>query len=209
MFAIYKNNKILEFGISPVQAHARTGVKNLLLEYKEVPLPPHNPVYDNIREVTPVKVGSEWVQQYEVIPNQSTVVAKILQDKFDKDTKDHILKYYSYNKQNSDTVDANYYATYITRTDTTLTLDAVYNGVSTQAAAIITGKTDLATVVATYPAKLQEGYQQLIKAGIRVGFVQACKLALRTALSEIAVDPLTAKLVLPTPGTTFVDLTKL
>jgi len=90
-------------------------------------------------------------------------------------TKSYIEQHYSETKQRSDVADKEYWGSWLVVHNQTYTTDKIYASVYQSVVRIMSGQTTLEQELQNYPEQERQAWEQLIKVGLRVAFVQAVK----------------------------------
>jgi len=90
-------------------------------------------------------------------------------------TTSYIEKYYPEVKQRSDISDKEYWGSWLLARNPNYTTDKIYASVFQSVARIMSGQTTLDQELQNYPETERIAWEQLIKVGLRVAFVQAVK----------------------------------
>jgi len=90
-------------------------------------------------------------------------------------TKSYIEQHYPETKQRSDVADKEYWGSWLVAHNQTYTTDTIYASVYQSVARIMSRQTTLESELQNYPEAERVAWEQLIKVGLRVAFVQAVK----------------------------------
>jgi len=107
----------------------------------------------------------------EVLNELKKIKLKELEEK----TKTYIEQYYPEIKQRSDISDKEYWSSWLMARNQSYTAQQIYFLVFQSVAKILSGQTTLNAELQNYPEAERVAWEQLIKVGLRIAFVQAVK----------------------------------
>lgn len=182
-YAILEDNKIIEFGLSKEIVNNRIGIKDKVIEYIETERLVPNPLFSYAVEVEPVQdKDKKWYQQWKPIFYTVEKIRNNLKDKFSKETREHILKKYPTDKQESDIFDKEYYTTYLTH-EKNYSLENIQKIAITAAMKVKNGEFKIEETITDKENYL--AFEQIIKAYARTIWLVNCKELLREMNKKI------------------------
>jgi len=113
-----------------------------------------------------------------VLKSDSEVLQELKQQKIAEASqlaKEYILQHYPDDKQKSDLADREYYSAYLVTVNQNYTFEEVYRIVSMLAVQVYRGQMTLDQAISQLPENERKAWEQLIKIGLRVMFVQNVK----------------------------------
>jgi len=123
-----------------------------------------------------------------VLKSDSEVLQELKQQKIAEASqlvKEYILRYYPDEKQKSDLADREYFSAYLLMINQNYTFEEIYKTTSMLALQIYRGQITLDEAINQFPENEQKAWEQLIKIGLRVSFVQDVKIEYANFVNRI------------------------